>query len=141
MIATMADGDLAALRAVPIFSGLDDRALKQLALMLQSDVFAAGEEIAVEGRKGLDFFFLIDSGSATVTKGGEAINTLGPGDWFGELALITKGSRTATVTATEELRCRTLASFQFRPFVQEHADVAWTMLEALVERLREAERR
>lgn len=141
MIARMADRDLSALREVPIFSGLDDKELKKLGMMLQVHVFAAGEEIAAEGRKGLDFFFLIDSGGATVTRGGEMINTLGPGDWFGELALITKGARTATVTATEELRCRTLASFQFRPFVQEHADVAWTMLETLVERLRAAETR
>jgi CRP-like cAMP-binding protein len=74
-------------------------------------------------------------------RGGEAINTLGPGDWFGELALISKGPRTATVTASSELRCRALASWEFRPFLQEHADVTWAMLETLVERLRAAEKR
>ena len=84
---------------------------------------------------------LIESGGATVSRDGEAINTLGPGDWFGELALISKGPRTATVTATDELRCRTLAAFEFRPFVKEHADVAWAMLEALVERLRDRRNR
>lgn len=137
----MADSDVAALREVPLFRGLDDRALKQLAAMLQENVFPAGHEIAAEGKTGLDFFFIIDSGGATVSRDGEAINTLGPGDWFGELALIARGPRTATVTATDELRCRTLAAFQFRPFVKEHADVAWGMLEVLVERLREAESR
>jgi len=141
MIAPMAARDASALREVPLFKGLDDKALKQLELMLQDHTFAPGEEVASEGKTGLDFFFIIDSGSAAVSRGGKTINNLGPGDWFGELALIAKGLRTATVTASEELRCRTLASFQFRPFVQAHADVAWAMLEVLVERLREAEGR
>ena len=137
----MADTAVAKLREVPLFSGLDERALKQLGLMLQETVFPAGKNVASEGRSGLDFFFIIDSGEATVTRGGAAVNVLGPGDWFGELALIAKGPRTATVTAVTELRCRTLASFQFRPFVKEHADVAWMMLELLVERLAMAEER
>jgi CRP-like cAMP-binding protein len=137
----MAETDLAALKRVPLFAGLDDKSLKNLGSMLREDTFAAGQEVAVEGESGLGFFFLIDSGAANVSRGGETINTLGPGDWFGELALIVKGPRTATVTATEDLRCRTLAAFQFRPFVKDHADVAWVMLEALVERLRAAERR
>lgn len=137
----MAESGREALREVPLFSGLDNKALKQLELMLQNHTFAPGEEVASEGKAGLDFFFIIESGSASVSRGGQTINELGPGDWFGELALIAKGVRTATVTASEELRCRTLASFQFRPFVQAHADVAWAMLEVLVERLREAEGR
>jgi CRP/FNR family transcriptional regulator, cyclic AMP receptor protein len=136
----MAD-DISALRAVPLFSGLDDEALKHLEAMLQTHVFSAGEEVAVEGQKGLGFFFIIESGNATVSQDGRAINSLGPGDWFGELGLIAKGPRTATVTANDELRCRTLASFQFRPFVKTHADVAWTILETLVERIGQAERR
>ena len=141
MIAAMADRDISALRDVPLFAGLDDKALTQLDAMLQDHAFAAGEEVAAEGQTGLGFFFIIDSGSATVSRGGETLNTLGPGDWFGELGLIAKGPRTATVTAAEDLRCRTLASFQFRPFVKEHPEVAWPMLEMLVERLRDAESR
>jgi CRP-like cAMP-binding protein len=141
MIAAMADTDARALRQVPLFSGLDDKALHQLEGMLQDDVFPAGKEIAAEGKEGLGFFFIIDSGTATVSRGGQAINNLGPGDWFGELALIAKTPRTATVTANEEMRCRTLAGFQFRPFVKEHGDVAWAILEVLVERLRDAESR
>lgn len=120
---------------MPLFSALDDRALKQLAKMLREHVFDRGSEIAVEGsRSGSGMFFIIDSGTATVSRNGQTLSTLGPGDWFGELALITRGPRTATVIADEELRCRSLASFEFRPFVQEHGDVAWRMLEVLVER-------
>ena len=140
MIAAMADSDVAALRQVPLFSGLSDKDLKRLSRMLQERVFAPGDNIAVEGQEGHGFF-LIESGSATVTRGGETVNSLGPGDWFGELALISKGPRTATVTASSELRCRALASWEFRPFLQEHADVAFSMLETLVERIRVAEGR
>jgi CRP-like cAMP-binding protein len=132
--------DVAALKQVPLFSGLSDKDLKRLAKMFQDRVFAPGDDVAVEGQEGHGFF-LIESGGATVSRGGEAINTLGPGDWFGELALISKGPRTATVTASSELRCRALASWEFRPFLQEHADVTWAMLETLVERLRAAEKR
>jgi CRP-like cAMP-binding protein len=137
----MANPDVAALRQVPLFSGLPDRDLKRLGGMLEEHSFADGEEIAVEDKSGLAFFFLIDEGSAVVSRGGETVNILGPGDWFGELALITKGPRTATVTASGQLRCKTLAPFQFRPFVKEHADVAWKLLESLTERLRDAEAR
>ena len=136
----MADIEVATLKRVPLFSGLSDKDLKRLAKTLQERVFAPGDDVAVEGQEGHGFF-LIESGGATVMRGGEAINTLGPGDWFGELALISKGPRTATVTASSELRCRALASWEFRPFLQEHADVAWSMLETLVERLHAAEKR
>ena len=136
----MADTEVAALKQVPLFSGLSDKDLKRLAKMFQDRVFAPGDDVAVEGQEGHGFF-LIESGGATVSRGGDAINTLGPGDWFGELALISKGPRTATVTASSELRCRALASWEFRPFLQEHADVTWAMLETLVERLRAAEKR
>ena len=70
---------------------------------------------------------------------GEIVRTLGPGDHFGEIALLDDGPRSATVTASTDLRCRGMAAWEFRPFVQEHPEVAWTMLETLAARLREAE--
>jgi CRP/FNR family cyclic AMP-dependent transcriptional regulator len=136
----MAETTTAALKEVPLFSGLPEKTLKQLASRLRERVFASGDEIAIEGREGVGFF-LIEEGSATVSRGGETINTLGPGDWFGELALISKRPRTASVTASSELRCRSLAEWEFRPLVQANAEIAWGMLEVLAQRLRDAEAR
>jgi CRP/FNR family transcriptional regulator len=69
------------------------------------------------------------------------VGTLGPGDYFGEIALIDNGPRSATIVATTDLRCRGMTAWEFRPFVQEHPEMAWHLLESLVARLREAEER
>jgi len=73
--------------------------------------------------------------------GGETRRSLGPGDWFGEIALIDQGPRSASVVAATELRCQGMSAWEFRPFVQNHPEVAWPLLQALVGRLREAEAR
>jgi CRP/FNR family transcriptional regulator len=69
------------------------------------------------------------------------VRTLGPGDYFGEIALIDEGPRSATVTAATDMRCRGMAAWEFRPFVVEHPEVAWTILQTLAARLREVETR
>src|SRR3954454_9252178 len=99
--------------------------------------FTEGEAITTEGRSGIGFF-LIEDGEAAVAVGGEIVRTLGPGDHFGEIALIDEGPRSATVTATTDLRCRGMAAWEFRAFVQEHP---WPLLETLASRLRDAEER
>ena len=100
--------------------------------------FSEGEAITTEGESGVGFF-VIQDGNATVSKRGQIIRTLGPGEYFGEIALIDEGPRSATVVATTDLRCRALAAWEFKTFVLEHPDVAWTLLGTLVSRLREAE--
>jgi CRP-like cAMP-binding protein len=102
--------------------------------------FNEGEVITTEGRSGVGFF-LIEDGNATVSLRGEIVRTLGPGDHFGEIALIDEGPRSATVTASTDLRCRGLAAWEFKSFVQEHPEVAWPLLETLASRLRDAEER
>ena len=89
-----------------------------------------------EGEGGVGFF-VIAKGHAKVTVGGELRRTLGPGDHFGEIALIDGQARTATVTAEEELHCLGMTAWEFRPFVREHPDIAWALLETLVARMRE----
>jgi CRP-like cAMP-binding protein len=87
-------------------------------------------------------FFMILEGTATVSAHGEERATLGPGSIFGELALIDRVSdRTATVVAATELRCACMTAWEFRPFVLEHPEVAWHLLETLAERVRLAEER
>jgi CRP-like cAMP-binding protein len=70
---------------------------------------------------------------------GNEVARIGPGDAFGELALVDLSDRSATVTVLAPMQCWVLASWFFRPFVQEHPSVAWRMIELLVERLRAAQ--
>ena len=128
------------LKSVPLFAGVKDRELKRLAKVMRESGFAEGEAITTEGQSGIGFF-VIDEGNATVSLRGEIVRTLGPGDHFGEIALIDEGPRSATVTATTDLRCRGMAAWEFRSFVQEHPEVAWPLLQTLAARLREAEGR
>jgi CRP-like cAMP-binding protein len=128
------------LKGVPLFSGVRDRELKRLANVMRESRFNEGEVIATEGRSGIGFF-LIEEGNASVSLHGEIIRTLGPGDHFGEIALIDEGPRSASVTASTDLRCRGMAAWEFRSFVQEHPEVAWPLLQTLASRLREAEDR
>ena len=128
------------LRRVPLFEGLGDRDLKRLSEVFKERTFAAGDAIATEGHSGVGFF-VIESGEAKVTVGGEEVATLGAGNYFGEIALIDAGTRTATVTAATKLQCYGLTSWEFRPLVEENATIAWELLQVLARRLREAQER
>ena len=134
----MADELVESLKRVPIFAGVRDKELGRLVKAMRESRFNEGEVITTEGRSGVGFF-LIEDGNATVSLRGEIVRTLGPGDHFGEIALIDEGPRSATVTASTDLRCRGLAAWEFKSFVQEHPEVAWPLLETLASRLRDAE--
>ena len=139
MIGPMADL-VESLKSVPLFAGVRDKELDRLAKAMKESRFNEGDAITTEGRSGVGFF-LIEDGNATVSLRGEIVRTLGPGDHFGEIALIDEGPRSATVTATTDLRCRGLAAWEFKAFVQEHPEVAWPLLETMASRLRDAEER
>ena len=136
----MADELVESLKRVPIFAGVRDKELGRLVKAMRDSRFNEGEVITTEGRSGVGFF-LIEDGNATVSLRGEIVRTLGPGDHFGEIALIDEGPRSATVTASTDLRCRGLAAWEFKSFVQEHPEVAWPLLQTLASRLRDAEER
>ena len=128
------------IRGVSIFAGLDDRSIERLAGEFIERNFEPGQEIAQEGEGGLNFF-VVGEGEADVTVGGQKVGTLTSGDSFGEIALVDKSARSATITATTQMRAYGLPIWSFRPFAQEHPDVSWALLELLAERLRRAEGR
>jgi CRP/FNR family cyclic AMP-dependent transcriptional regulator len=125
------------LQRVPLFADLDRRELQSLASSFKERIFEAGSTVVGEGSGGVGFF-IIDEGDAKVTVGGEERAKLGPGNYFGELALIDEGTRTATITAETELRCYGLTSWEFRPLVEGNSHIAWKLLQALAKQLRQA---
>jgi CRP/FNR family cyclic AMP-dependent transcriptional regulator len=138
MIAPMATAATDALRKVPLFAGLPDEDLERLGRQMKERRFPAGSAVTSEGAGGAGFFVIID-GTATVVVGDEERAHLGPGDHFGEIALIDEGMRSASITADTDLHCYGMTAWEFRPFIEEHPEVAWVMLQTLARRLREAQ--
>jgi CRP-like cAMP-binding protein len=126
------------LQRVPLFEDFDRGDLDRLSRSFKQRIFDAGTTVADEGRTGAGFF-VIESGEATVSVRGSERAKLGPGDYFGEIALIDDGARSATITADSELRCYGLTSWEFRPLVEGNASIAWKLLETLAKRLRAAQ--
>jgi CRP/FNR family transcriptional regulator, cyclic AMP receptor protein len=118
------------LKRVPIFSDLDGKELERIASSMKQRIFNAGDTVTAEGKTGVGFF-VIEEGEATVTVGGEERRHLGPGDYFGEVALLNESARTATITADTELRCYGLTSWEFRPLVETHGSIAWKLLQTM----------
>ena len=126
------------LARVPLFAGLDRRSLEQVAELLKDRTFRAGDHAVDEGSTGVGFFIVL-GGSAKVSVGGREVRHLGPGDWFGEIALLSTDSvRTATVTAETDLKCVGLTAWEFKPFLAEHPDVAWQVMSTMAQRMAEA---
>jgi CRP-like cAMP-binding protein len=128
------------IRGVPLFAEADDRFLERLAGEFMERTYAAGQTIAEEGEVGRTFV-VIERGEVTVTVRGQEVGRLGPGEAFGEMALIDKSARSATVKADTEVHGYQLPVWSFRPFVESHPEMAWALLEALAQRVREAESR
>jgi CRP/FNR family transcriptional regulator, cyclic AMP receptor protein len=120
------------LRQVPLFGGLSQRQLKQLARGFKEREFRPGTSIVRQGEMSGVGFFVITGGEASVSVDGMEVARLGPGDHFGELALISEQVRSATVTAEGPLQCLVMAFWDFRRFAKEHPDVTWKLLQHLV---------
>ena len=136
----MAEPSLELLERVPLFADFDRHDLERLARSFKERTFDAGSTVAGEGKTGAGFF-VIESGEATVSVRDEERAKLGPGDYFGEIALIDDGARSATITAGSDLHCYGLTSWEFRPLVESNASIAWKLLETLAKRLRAAQQR
>jgi CRP-like cAMP-binding protein len=124
------------LQRVPLFSGLKEKQLKGIARAMAERTFAAGEEITTEGEISVGFF-VIEEGRAKVTMNGKSVGELGPGDHFGEIALIAETPRAATVTAETDLRCHGMTSWDFRSLVERNGEIAWEMLSSIARKLYE----
>jgi len=127
-------------RSVRLFVDLDRREAAQIARLFKERRFPKGETVIKEGSGGAAFY-VIESGEVTVTIGGDPRATLGPGDYFGEIALIDEGARTATVTAVDDLVCYGLTLWELRPLVEENGTIGWKLLQTLAKELREAEQK
>ena len=117
---------------------LDKKEVQGLASSMKERTFNEGDTVAQEGQSGIGFF-IIGEGEAAVSVGGEERATLGHGDYFGEIALIDDGARTATITAKTPLKCYGITSWEFRPLVEQNAKLAWKMMQTMAARLREAQ--
>jgi len=123
---------------IPLFAGLPPEQVEEVARLFKERRFAAGDTVIREGSGGAAFF-LIDAGEAIVTVHGEERARFGPGDSFGELAMIDEGARSATVTASTDLVCWGLTYWDFRPLVENNGAIGWNLLQTLAKRIRAAE--
>jgi CRP-like cAMP-binding protein len=128
------------IRGVPLFAATDEKFLDRLTEEFNPRTYAPGQLMAEEGEGGRTFF-VIESGEAAVLVQGSEVGKLGPGDSFGEMALIDRSARSATIRADTEVRGYQLPIFSFRPIVESHPEIAWALLEAMAQRVRVAESR
>jgi CRP-like cAMP-binding protein len=121
-----------ALQRIPLFSELNQRQLKRIARDVEERTFNEGTSIVQQGEMSGIGFYLLAEGDASVVVDGQQVAKLGPGDHFGELALITGSTRTATVTALTPVRCLELSARDFREVTKEHPDITWKLLQHVV---------
>jgi CRP-like cAMP-binding protein len=117
------------LAKVPLLAGLDRTHLERLGRDCTERTFPAGSIVVREGDDQGIGFFVVTDGTGIVSVAGRQVGTVGPGSHFGEIALISDRVRTATVTATTDLRCLVMTMWAFRAFVRSDAEVAWKLLE------------
>ena len=122
------------IRKVPLFARCSRAELKEIALLADEIDLHEGKEMTREGAPGREFFVLLD-GTADVKKNRRRVNTLGPGDFFGEIALVSREPRTATVIATSPVRALVITDRSFRRLLDDAPQVQPTVMEAMAQRL------
>jgi CRP-like cAMP-binding protein len=128
------DAKIEVLKRVPLFSGCSKNELRELARSTDEVDLREGYVLVREGRPGREFFVLVD-GSVRVTRDGKKIADLGGGEWFGEIALLTKVPRTATVTTTSAVKALVLTDRAFRRLVETMPSIAIKVLASVGDRL------
>jgi CRP-like cAMP-binding protein len=126
------------LASIPLLAVLNKRAREQVLRTAREAHYAAGQTVVREGDPAT-VLYLIVSGHAAVEKDARKVGTMGPGEFFGELALIEDHGRTATVLAEDELECLLISAWEFRASLEEHPQMAIPMLNAIIARLHRSE--
>jgi CRP/FNR family transcriptional regulator, cyclic AMP receptor protein len=126
------------MRQVPLFAGLLPSELDRIALVMTPRDAAAGDAVCTEGEPGHEFY-VIASGEAAIERGGETVAKLHTGDCFGELALLDRGPRSATVRVLTDSRLYVLSEPSFAALLNELPALAQKLLAALAGRLRQAD--
>lgn len=111
------------LAGVPLFASLEEQELAETACRFEERTVGEGVDLVGEGAAGY-CFFVIEDGTAIVTSNGAELRTLGPGDYFGEVAILGEGRRSATVTTTSPARVLVLFGTEFRRLQQDHPEIA-----------------
>ena len=124
--------------AIPLFSRVSKKGLRAIATAADEVDVAAGRDIVREGEGG-DEMYLVLSGGAKVVRKGRTVAKMGPGDFFGEMALLSHAPRSATVTTTEDSRLMVLSPRRFEVILAQEPTVAKAVLSVMAERLRERE--
>jgi len=127
------------LASIPLFSGVPKKGLRALVEATDEVEVPPGKVIVREGSFDRDLFVIV-SGSVRITRSGRKLASMGPGDFFGEMALMGRGPRTATVTAESDTRLLVLGSRRFRVVVDHEPSIAHSIMEKMAERLRDQER-
>ena len=122
------------IRQVPLFARCSREQVKQIAQLADEIDLREGTELTREGAAGREFFVLLE-GTADVERNGEKINALGPGDFFGEIALISQEPRTATVRASSPVRALVVTARSFRRLLDESPEIKTSVIEAMADRL------
>ncbi len=126
------------LKQSKLLQGLPDAELRSLEKQMKTVKHPAGHEIVVKGDNGVGFMIILDGTVTVATVQGKA-RKLGPGDSFGEMALLDHEGRSATIKADTDVALATIPEWNFKPFLKEHPEVAYRLLQVLSQRVRQAE--
>jgi CRP/FNR family transcriptional regulator len=122
------------IKRAPLFWNCSKRELREIAQIADEIDLSKGKEMTRQGQRGREFFVLLE-GDAEVTKDGHSINELGPGDFFGEIALVSDTPRTATVTAISPVRALVITDRSFRRLMKDQPEIQGKVLAALAARV------
>jgi CRP-like cAMP-binding protein len=129
---------VADIKQAKLFQGLPDSELRSIIKQMKTVNHPAGHEIVVRGENGVGFMIILD-GTVTVSTVQGKFRTLGPGDSFGEMALLDQEGRSASIKADTDVSLATIPEWNFKPFLKEHPEVSYRLLQVLSQRVRQAE--